>query len=207
MITGFARAGQALSEPSYIERATKAADFLHQHAYNETSGTLLRTVYNGPQGKAVQMYVDNSDVCLNPGSDLNFTLLLHFVFVWAQQAWDIYFVESQWGDCKSDKLAISSQHGQKLSTGFKYFHHIWRGYLFFIFLCLQCLSHRRVLWRLCLPDPWSARSLRGLTVSSLAGVGSSAADHTATTVLGSEGCWLLPRLGKGWVHCAAHEGR
>ena len=102
MITGFARAGQALSEPSYIERATKAADFLHQHAYNETAGTLLRTVYNGPQGEAVQMYVDNLDVCLNPGPDLNFTLLLHFVFVWAQQAWDIYCVESQFQDCKSD---------------------------------------------------------------------------------------------------------
>lgn len=45
MISGFARAAQALSDASYAQRAVKCADFVRKELYREDSGILLRSAY------------------------------------------------------------------------------------------------------------------------------------------------------------------
>jgi uncharacterized protein YyaL (SSP411 family) len=55
MITGFAKAGQALQDDSYIQRAITAANFVKKHLYNPTAKTLLRSCYRGTNGNIAQM--------------------------------------------------------------------------------------------------------------------------------------------------------
>jgi uncharacterized protein YyaL (SSP411 family) len=55
MITGFAKAGQALQDDRYIQRAVTAANFVKKHLYNPTAETLLRSCYRGPDGNVAQM--------------------------------------------------------------------------------------------------------------------------------------------------------
>jgi uncharacterized protein YyaL (SSP411 family) len=55
MITGFAKAGQALQDESYIQRAITAANFVKKHLYNPTAETLLRSCYRGTEGNTSQM--------------------------------------------------------------------------------------------------------------------------------------------------------
>jgi uncharacterized protein YyaL (SSP411 family) len=55
MITGFAKAGQALQDESYIQRAITAANFIKKHLYNPTAETLLRSCYRGTDGNIAQM--------------------------------------------------------------------------------------------------------------------------------------------------------
>ena len=56
MITGFARGGQVLGDPSLTERAERAAQFLHQHAYNTETGILYRSTYTTDAGDITQLY-------------------------------------------------------------------------------------------------------------------------------------------------------
>lgn len=55
MITGFAKAGQALENKGYIQRAITAANFVKKHLYNPTAETLLRSCYKGTNGNIAQM--------------------------------------------------------------------------------------------------------------------------------------------------------
>jgi uncharacterized protein YyaL (SSP411 family) len=55
MITGFAKAGQALENKGYIQRAITAANFVKKHLYNPTAETLLRSCYKGTDGNIAQM--------------------------------------------------------------------------------------------------------------------------------------------------------
>lgn len=55
MITGFAKAGQALQDDGYIQRAVTAANFVKKHLYNPTAETLLRSCYRGTDGDVAQM--------------------------------------------------------------------------------------------------------------------------------------------------------
>ena len=47
MISALAKAGTALSQDTYVERAAKAAEFVRQHLYDRQSGRLLRSCYRG----------------------------------------------------------------------------------------------------------------------------------------------------------------
>lgn len=51
MISGFARAGFALKEQSYINRAILAANFIKKFLYNEQNKSLLRCCYKEEDGK------------------------------------------------------------------------------------------------------------------------------------------------------------
>jgi uncharacterized protein YyaL (SSP411 family) len=55
MITGFAKAGQALGNEGYIQRAITAANFVKKHLYNPTAETLLRSCYRGTDGNIAQL--------------------------------------------------------------------------------------------------------------------------------------------------------
>lgn len=55
MITGFAKAGQALESKEYVQRAITAANFVKKHLYNPTAETLLRSCYKGTDGNIAQM--------------------------------------------------------------------------------------------------------------------------------------------------------
>ena len=45
MISGFSRAYQALGDSGYLERATKAAQFVQSHLFKADSGVLIRNAY------------------------------------------------------------------------------------------------------------------------------------------------------------------
>uniref|UniRef100_A0A1B6DA39 Spermatogenesis-associated protein 20-like TRX domain-containing protein n=2 Tax=Clastoptera arizonana TaxID=38151 RepID=A0A1B6DA39_9HEMI len=55
MISGYARAAEALNDDSYIHRAVQAAKFIKKHLYNKETKTLLRSCYTGPKGSVVQI--------------------------------------------------------------------------------------------------------------------------------------------------------
>lgn len=55
MISGFARAGIALNEEAYVQRAIKAARFMKTHLYNPESERLLRSCYRGIEESVSQM--------------------------------------------------------------------------------------------------------------------------------------------------------
>ena len=55
MISGLARGGQVLSEEVYTKRAIKAAEFTRKHLFDEKSGKLLRSCYQGDNGEVMQM--------------------------------------------------------------------------------------------------------------------------------------------------------
>ncbi|PSN43401.1 Spermatogenesis-associated protein 20 [Blattella germanica] len=55
MISGFAKAGQALQDETYIQRAITAANFIKKHLYNPTAETLLRSCYKGSDGNVAQI--------------------------------------------------------------------------------------------------------------------------------------------------------
>lgn len=50
MISGYARAFQALGDKNYLEKAIRAAEFLKNHLYNSESGTLSRNAYRDIKG-------------------------------------------------------------------------------------------------------------------------------------------------------------
>ncbi|XP_050295633.1 spermatogenesis-associated protein 20 [Anthonomus grandis grandis] len=54
MLSAFARAGFALKNQSYINRAILAANFVKKFLYNESEKTLLRCCYRGDDGQIVQ---------------------------------------------------------------------------------------------------------------------------------------------------------
>ena len=45
MISGFTHAYQALGDTTYLERATRAAQFVQAHLYKADSGVLIRNTY------------------------------------------------------------------------------------------------------------------------------------------------------------------
>ena len=45
MISGFSRAYQALGDSTYLDRATKSAQFVHGHLYKVDRGVLIRNAY------------------------------------------------------------------------------------------------------------------------------------------------------------------
>src|SRR5207244_13227348 len=47
MISAFARAAQILADPSYLERATRAATFIRANLYDQARQTLFRSFRNG----------------------------------------------------------------------------------------------------------------------------------------------------------------
>lgn len=55
MIAGLAQAGQALGDRSYVEDAVKAAKFVKQHLYDETTKMLLHSCYRAEDGSITQM--------------------------------------------------------------------------------------------------------------------------------------------------------
>lgn len=55
MISGLARGGQVLGEDVYTKRAIKAAEFARKHLFDEKSGKLLRSCYQGDNGEVMQM--------------------------------------------------------------------------------------------------------------------------------------------------------
>ncbi|XP_046407869.1 spermatogenesis-associated protein 20 [Ischnura elegans] len=57
MISGYANAGQALQDPSFVERAIKAAHFIEKYLYQKESGKLLRSCYRGSDGGIAQIPV------------------------------------------------------------------------------------------------------------------------------------------------------
>ncbi|CAG2052955.1 unnamed protein product [Timema podura] len=57
MISGFSKAGQALGDDSFVDRAIKAANFVKKYLYNPTAETLLRSCYKGSDGSVAQMLV------------------------------------------------------------------------------------------------------------------------------------------------------
>nr|CAD7571150.1 unnamed protein product [Timema californicum] len=57
MISGFAKAGQALGDDSLVDRAVKAANFVKKYLYNPTAETLLRSCYKGSDGSVAQIAV------------------------------------------------------------------------------------------------------------------------------------------------------
>ena len=48
MISAFARGAQVLGDPTYLEAATRAAEFVRQHLYDAKGHTLRRSYRNGP---------------------------------------------------------------------------------------------------------------------------------------------------------------
>lgn len=54
MISGFAKGGFALKEPSYIERSIAAANFIKKYLFNESDKTLLRCCYKSDDDGVVQ---------------------------------------------------------------------------------------------------------------------------------------------------------
>lgn len=54
MISGFAKAGQALENQSYIQRAIGAAKFVRRHLYDDSEKTLLRSCYKGENDEIAQ---------------------------------------------------------------------------------------------------------------------------------------------------------
>lgn len=55
MISGYARAAEALNDESYTKRAVQAATFIKKHLYDAETNTLLRSCYTGVNGSVVQM--------------------------------------------------------------------------------------------------------------------------------------------------------
>lgn len=55
MISGLARGGQVLGEEVYTKRAIKAAEFTRKHLFDEKSGKLLRSCYQGDNGEVMQI--------------------------------------------------------------------------------------------------------------------------------------------------------
>ena len=50
MITGFAKASQALGDKFYLDCAVKAASFIKDHVYDEKKGVLVRNGYRDKDG-------------------------------------------------------------------------------------------------------------------------------------------------------------
>jgi uncharacterized protein YyaL (SSP411 family) len=48
MISAFARGAQVLGDPTYLEVANRAAEFVRQKLYNQKTHTLLRSYRDGP---------------------------------------------------------------------------------------------------------------------------------------------------------------
>ena len=56
MLSGYAKAGQALNDTSFTERALQAARFIREHLFDEETGCLLRSCYADEEsGRVVQM--------------------------------------------------------------------------------------------------------------------------------------------------------
>lgn len=54
MISGFAKVGQALNKPEYVQRAVGAAKFVRRYLYNCETKMLTRSCYKGNGGSVVQ---------------------------------------------------------------------------------------------------------------------------------------------------------
>lgn len=50
MITGFAKASQALGDDAYLKRAVRTASFIKGHLYNAEKGVLIRNGYRDTDG-------------------------------------------------------------------------------------------------------------------------------------------------------------
>jgi len=57
MISGFARAAQALGDDRYAERAVRAAEFAKRYLYDAVNNRLLRSCYRGMDGGVAQVSV------------------------------------------------------------------------------------------------------------------------------------------------------
>ncbi|XP_046660739.1 spermatogenesis-associated protein 20 isoform X1 [Homalodisca vitripennis] len=55
MISGYAKAGEALHNEEYIERAVRAAKFVKNYLYNSDTNTLLRSCYTAKDGSVAQI--------------------------------------------------------------------------------------------------------------------------------------------------------
>lgn len=54
MISGLAKAAQALENPAHVQRAIGAAKFVRRHLYDDSKQTLLRSCYKGEDGEIAQ---------------------------------------------------------------------------------------------------------------------------------------------------------
>ncbi|XP_059472029.1 spermatogenesis-associated protein 20 isoform X2 [Neocloeon triangulifer] len=55
MLSGLSKAYEAICDETVLDRAIRAADFLKEHMYNETTGTLLRCCYQDEKGNISQI--------------------------------------------------------------------------------------------------------------------------------------------------------
>ncbi|GFG29853.1 hypothetical protein Cfor_04110 [Coptotermes formosanus] len=95
MITGFAKAGQALQDESYIQRAITAANFAKRHLYNPTAETLLRSCYRGTDGNTAQI---SSPI---PGFLDDYAFLIRGLLDLYEACFDPYWLE--WAEVLQDQ--------------------------------------------------------------------------------------------------------
>jgi uncharacterized protein len=103
MISAFARAGQVLGEPAYVEAAQGAADFIKSRLYNEQTGLLMRRYREGEVG--IGGFLDDYTGLIQGLLDLYETS-----FRIADLAWAIRLEETQ------DRLFWDGQGGGYFQT-------------------------------------------------------------------------------------------
>ncbi len=86
IISAFARATQVLDDPSYLQTATRAAEFIRQHLYNESDGTLRRAYRQGPG--TVAGFADDYAFLIQGLLDLYETGFDLAYLAWAEQLQD-----------------------------------------------------------------------------------------------------------------------
>ncbi len=103
MISAFARASRVLDDPTYLEDARRAADFLRQHLYREADGILLRSYREGPA--AVEGFADDYAFLIQGLLDLYEAGFDPAHLAWAEQL-----------QSKQDALFLDPQAGGYFST-------------------------------------------------------------------------------------------
>ncbi|TAM79141.1 MAG: thioredoxin domain-containing protein [Acidobacteria bacterium] len=103
MISAFARAGQALGEPAYVQAAQGAADFIQSRLYNAHDGTLKRRYRKGDVG--ISGFLDDYTGLVQGLLDL-----YEASFRVSDLAWAIHLQETQ------DRLFWNEQGGGYFQT-------------------------------------------------------------------------------------------
>ncbi len=103
MISAFARASRVLDDPTYLEDARRAADFLRQHLYRDADGILLRSYREGPA--AVEGFADDYAFLVQGLLDLYEAGFDPAHLAWAEQL-----------QAKQDELFLDPQAGGYFST-------------------------------------------------------------------------------------------
>ena len=103
MISAFARASRVLDDPTYLDDARRAADFLRQHLYRAADGILLRSYREGPA--AVEGFADDYAFLIQGLLDLYAAGFDPAHLAWAEQL-----------QTKQDELFSDPQAGGYFST-------------------------------------------------------------------------------------------